>query len=74
MLNQVKNARFYLQAKLGQRGAEMVEYAIVLACVAAIGVAFYSSSGLSDKDTFDTFVLNMQSLFLNIHIKAKEIK
>ena len=41
MLNQVKNARFYLQAKLGQRGAEMVEYAIVLACIAAVGVAFY---------------------------------
>ncbi|WP_293838888.1 hypothetical protein [uncultured Phascolarctobacterium sp.] len=42
MLNQIKNARFYLQAKLGQRGAEMVEYAIVLACIAAIGVAYYS--------------------------------
>ena len=41
MLNQIKNARFYLQAKLGQRGAEMVEYAIVLACIAAIGVVFY---------------------------------
>ena len=42
MLNQIKNARFYLQAKLGQRGAEMVEYAIVLACIAAVGVYFYS--------------------------------
>ena len=45
MLTQIKNARFYLQAKLGQRGAEMVEYAIVLACVAAVGVYFYSASG-----------------------------
>ena len=45
MLTQIKNARFYLQAKLGQRGAEMVEYAIVLACVAAVGVFFYSASG-----------------------------
>ena len=44
MLNQIKNARFYLQAKLGQRGAEMVEYAIVLACVAAVGVYFYSAA------------------------------
>lgn len=43
MVNQIKNARFYLQAKLGQRGAEMVEYAIVLACVAAVGVYFYSN-------------------------------
>lgn len=47
MLTQIKNAKFYLQAKLGlsQRGAEMVEYAIVLACVAAVGVYFYSASG-----------------------------
>ena len=44
MVNQIKNARFYLQAKLGQRGAEMVEYAIVLACVAAVGVYFYSAA------------------------------
>lgn len=44
MLNQIKNARFYLQAKLGQRGAEMVEYAIVLACIAAVGVYFYSNA------------------------------
>ena len=45
MLNQIKNARVYLQAKLGQRGAEMVEYAIVLACIAAVGVAFYAYEG-----------------------------
>ena len=42
MLNQIKNAKFYLQAKLGQRGAEMVEYALVLACVCAVGAAFYA--------------------------------
>ena len=45
MLTQIKNAKFYLQAKLGQRGAEMVEYAIVLACIAAVGVFFYSQTG-----------------------------
>ena len=43
MLTQVRNLRFWMQAKLGQRGAEMVEYAIVLACVAAVGVVFYSN-------------------------------
>ena len=43
MLTQVKNVRFWMQAKLGQRGAEMVEYAIVLACIAAVGVYFYST-------------------------------
>lgn len=26
---------------LGQRGAEMVEYAVVLACIAALGYAYY---------------------------------
>ena len=45
MLTQVKNVRFWMQAKLGQRGAEMVEYAIVLACIAAVGVYFYSTTG-----------------------------
>ena len=45
MLTQVRNLRFWMQAKLGQRGAEMVEYAIVLACIAAVGVVFYSSTG-----------------------------
>ena len=49
MLNHIKNARFYLQAKLGQRGAEMVEYAIVLACIAAVGVYFYSTNGGAGK-------------------------
>lgn len=44
MLTQIKNAKFYLQAKLGQRGAELVEYAIVLACVAAVGIYFYSAN------------------------------
>ena len=49
MLTQVKNVRFWMQAKLGKRGAEMVEYAIVLACIAAVGVYFYSSSGTANN-------------------------
>lgn len=42
MLSVVKS---YIQAKLNlsERGAEMVEYAIVLACIAAVGVYFYSN-------------------------------
>ena len=32
-----------LSKRLGQRGAEMVEYAIVLACVVAVGVAIYGT-------------------------------
>ncbi len=47
MINQVKYLASWtsvkLSKKLGQRGAEMVEYAIVLACVAAVGVYFYST-------------------------------
>ena len=42
----IKYVNCHLKHKLGQRGAEMVEYAIVLACVAAIGVFFYSQSQL----------------------------
>lgn len=37
---------YRIKHKLGQQGAEMVEYVIVLACVAAIGVFFYSQSQL----------------------------
>ena len=42
---QLENARLYLQAKLGQRGAEMVEYALVLACVCAVGAIYYVVQG-----------------------------
>ena len=51
MLTQIKNAKFYLQAKLGlsQRGAEMVEYAIVLACVAAVAAIYYISGGTANN-------------------------
>ncbi len=48
MLNQIKYVASWcsvkLNNKLGQRGAEMVEYAIVLACIAAVGVYFYAST------------------------------
>lgn len=37
--------RARLQMRLGQRGAEMVEYAIVLAVVAVLGAWFYSNVG-----------------------------
>ena len=76
MLTQIKNARFYLQAKLGQRGAEMVEYAIVLACIAAIGVAYYSMYGTESStgngtynnlwDTFDSLLLNIKRKVMSI--------
>mgnify|MGYP004478431519 CR=1 FL=1 len=55
MLNQSKNAKFYLQAKLGQRGAEMVEYALVLACVCAVGAVVYAVNG-TDANTLRTVI------------------
>lgn len=45
MLLQIKNFHFWMQAKMGQRGAALVEYAILLAFVAIVGTAFVSSSG-----------------------------
>ena len=44
MLSVVKS---YIEAKLNlsERGAEMVEYAIVLACIAAVGAVVYGSGG-----------------------------
>lgn len=38
---------YCIKCKIGKRGAEMVEYAIVLACIAAVGVFFYAQSQLS---------------------------
>ena len=76
MLTQIKNIRFYLQARLGQRGAEMVEYAIVLACIAAIGVVYYHNYYIVDNSNsnsnVDTFWRNLDSLFLNVLVKVRE--
>ena len=65
MLTQIKNVRFYLQARLGQRGAEMVEYAIVLACIAAIGVTYYHIN-YPDGGKVDGFWLTLDRRFLNV--------
>ncbi|WP_297998628.1 hypothetical protein [uncultured Phascolarctobacterium sp.] len=65
MLTQIKNVKFYMQARLGQRGAEMVEYAIVLACIAAIGVAYYKMYYTPGTDV-DTFNYTLDRRFLNI--------
>lgn len=60
MLNQIKNAKFYLQAKLGQRGAEMVEYALVLACVCAVGAVVYAVNG-NEANTLRTIINSLWS-------------
>ena len=71
MLMQIKNlilwSNLKLQNKLGQRGAEMVEYAIVLACIAAVGVYFYStSSGDADNSLKGT----LEDLWDEVQYKA----
>lgn len=43
MLLQVKNFRFWMQAKIGQRGAAITEYVVLLAFVCVIGYAFLGS-------------------------------
>lgn len=49
MLLQVQNFRFWMKSKMGQRGAALVEYAVLLAFVAVIGAAFLDKGGLSQS-------------------------
>lgn len=70
MMTQIQNFRFYLRAKFGERGVAMTEYAILLAFVAAVAVAFISDQGLktsisgsvgSAKDAIDSAGTGVQS-------------
>lgn len=73
MLSVVKS---YIQAKLNlsERGAEMVEYAIVLACIAAVGVAFYSTSeGGEGKPAMSTLRSVLSDLWGKISDSADKI-
>ena len=53
MMTHVKNLGFYLRAKFGlsERCVAMTEYAILLAFVAAVAVAFTSTNGLEGAIT-----------------------
>lgn len=44
MLHQIKNFRFWMKAKMGQRGAAITEYVVLLAFVCVIGYALLDSS------------------------------
>lgn len=70
MLTQVKNVRFWMQAKLGQRGAEMVEYAIVLACIAAVGAVFYATSAPGEGGATNTLYKVLSDLWTSIQTNA----
>ena len=51
MMTQIQNFRFYMRAKFGERGVAMTEYAILLAFVAAVAVAFASDNSLKTSIT-----------------------
>ena len=55
-------SRVKLNERFGQRGAEMVEYAIVLACVAILGAWFYGA----DNPSHNPNDASKQKTFLNI--------
>ena len=72
MMTHVKNLSFYLRAKFGlsERGVAMTEYAILLAFVAAVAMAFISDQGLktsisgsvgSAKDAIDSAGTGVQT-------------
>lgn len=44
---------YKLQVKLGQRGAEMIEYALVLSCIAILGYWFYGSKPGNSADPYN---------------------
>ena len=75
MLTQVKNAKFYLQAKLGlnQRGAEMVEYAIVLACIAAVAAIYYTSAASSTSGATGSLTDILKTLWEKVSKKVSTL-
>ena len=72
MLSVVKS---YIQAKLNlsERGAEMVEYAIVLACIAAVGVAFYSTTGAGTDNASSSLSKVLKTLWDKVSNTASSI-
>lgn len=66
MLTQIKNLQFYIQVKLGQRGAEMVEYALVLACICAVGAAVYGVGKRNTDGTGETLDSALNVLWVSI--------
>ena len=62
MLLQIKNFRFWMKAKMGQRGAALVEYAILLAFVAVIAAAFIGGDTGSISASIKTIIKNISKL------------
>lgn len=62
MLLQIKNFHFWMQAKMGQRGAALIEYAILLAFVAVIGAAFIGSDEGTLAKSITDIIDNIKTL------------
>ena len=62
MLLQIKNFHFWMQAKMGQRGAALVEYAVLLAFVAIVAAAF-----ISGDNTNGTIATNAEAIVNKIN-------
>lgn len=52
----IDEIRIMYLSKLGQKGQDLIEYALLLAIVVGIGYLIYTKSGLND---------NIQSIFTN---------
>lgn len=52
----IDEIRIMYLSKLGQKGQDLIEYALLLAIVVGIGYLIYTTSGLND---------NIQSIFKN---------
>lgn len=52
----IDEIRIMYLSKLGQKGQDLIEYALLLAIVVGIGYLIYTTSGLND---------NIQSIFSN---------
>ena len=56
MLLQIKNFRFWMKAKMGQRGAAITEYVVLLAFVCVIGYALLDSNTTGLAKSIETVI------------------
>lgn len=62
MLLQVQNFRFWMKSKMGQRGAAITEYVVLLAFVCVIGYALLDSSDAGLAETIKGVVEEVKKM------------
>ena len=70
MLLQIKNFRFWMKAKMGQRGAALVEYAVLLAFVAVIATAFLGTDQSSLAKSIEGIIEGIGKVLNTANTKA----